>query len=284
MPAAIKKSPKKKKYSPKSKIKKGVPGRWKTGILLILLALSPFYYKHILKIAAPAWRWISNMGGNPNYRSYKSFNIHIPTNYKIHGIDVSFYQGMIDWQKVKNMREDSVHIGFAFIKATEGLWLVDPYFRRNWREGQKAGITCGAYHFFWPEKSGKLQAMFFLQYVKSLKGRLPPTVDIEVLDRVPPAKMRLELNAFLKQVESQTKIKPIIYTPLKFYRDYLRGYFDNYNFWIAHYSEPELNLGDTALWEFWQHSDKAKVNGIPYVVDFDVFNGDSLAFKKLLVH
>jgi lysozyme len=61
------------------------------------------------------------------------------------------------------MEDDSVRVGFAFIKATEGLMLVDSYFKRNWREAPKAGITCGAYHFFRPKKAGLWQARFFLQ-------------------------------------------------------------------------------------------------------------------------
>ena len=246
------------------------------------MLLSPFYYGYVIKSIASTWRWIWDIGKASNYRVYKSFNIRIPTNYKIHGIDVSSYQGKIDWQRVKNMREDSVHITFAFIKATEGILLVDPYFQRNWREAPKAGIACGAYHYFRPRFSGKWQARFFLQNVKTQKGFLPAVVDIEELDGIKPAKMRDELNDFLKQVEAKTKVKPIIYSGLTFYQDYLSGYFDDYHLWIAHYYKPQLSVGHAINWKFWQHSDKAKVNGISYIVDFDVFNGDSLAFKKLL--
>jgi len=280
------KSPAKKKVAYKRKVKKkGLSIKWKIGLAgLLLLLLSPFYYGYIVKNITSTWRWIRDIGTNSNYRTYKNFNIRIPTNYKIHGIDVSSYQGKIDWQRVKNMRQDSVHISFAFIKATEGVLLVDPYFQRNWREGQKAGIACGAYHYFRPKLSGKWQARFFLQNVKMQKGNLPMVVDIEELDGVQPAKMRERLKDFLSQIEIKTKVKPIIYSGLSFYQDYLLSYFDDYTLWIAHYYQPQLIVGSTINWKFWQHSDKAKVNGINYVVDFDVFNGDSLAFKKLLVH
>jgi len=283
VPVPKKKPPVKKKLPPKKKTKKGFSTKWKIAVVaLVLLLLSPFYYGYVIRSVISTWRWMRDIGSNPNYRVYKSFNIRIPTKYKIHGIDVSSYQGRIDWHKVKNMQEDSVHINFAFIKATEGLVKVDPYFQRNWREALKAGITCGAYHYFRPKLSGKWQALFFLQNVKIRKGDLPPVVDIEELNGVQPEKMREELTIFLKQIEAQTKVKPIIYTGLKFYQDYLPGYFDDYTLWIAHYYQPELNLGGTANWSFWQHSDKARVNGIYHGVDFDVFNGDSLAFKRLL--
>ena len=248
------------------------------GILLILL--SPFYYGYILNGFVSTWRWIKDLGQNPNYRTYKSFNIKIPKNYQVHGIDVSYYQGKINWLKVKEMKEDDVRVDFAFIKATEGVMLVDPYFQRNWREAPKAGLICGAYHFFRPKKSGKAQAKFFLQVVNMEKGDLPPVVDIETLDGVTPLRMRLELSDFLTYIEMKTGIKPIIYTGLKFYEDNLQDKLDDYPLWIAHYYQPKLRL-DKSKWKFWQHSDKAKISGIGHVVDFNVFNGDSLALQRM---
>ncbi|KLT65578.1 glycoside hydrolase family 25 protein [Pedobacter sp. BMA] len=250
------------------------------GMLLILL--SPFYYGYILNGFVSTWRWVRDWGQDPNYRTYESFNIKIPKKYSVHGIDVSYYQGKINWPLVKEMKEDEVKIRFAFIKATEGLLQVDPYFQRNWREAPKAGIVCGAYHFFRPKKSGKAQAKFFLQVVNIEKGDLPPVVDIETLDGVSPLRMRLELSDFLTYVEMKTKVRPIIYTGLKFYEDYLEDKLDNYPLWIAHYYQPKLRLAE-GKWKFWQHSDKAKINGIGHVVDFNAFSGDSTALAGMLV-
>ncbi len=275
----LKKSPVKKKSN------KGWSAQFKiamVGVLLVLL--SPFYYKYVVRSVAFAWQWAKGIGEtDPHYRSYKSFNIHIPDKYTIHGIDVSYAQGKIDWQKVKAMEEDSVRISFAFIKATEGVASADPYFRRNWREAPKAGIVCGAYHYFKPNKSGILQARFFLQNVKVEKGDLPVVVDIEELNGVSPVKMRQELSAFLKYIETKTTAKPIIYSSLNFYQEYLQGYYDGYNLWIANYHQHILKVKNDTHWQFWQHSNKASINGIHNVVDFDAFNGDSLAFKQLLV-
>lgn len=259
------------------------PTKWKiiiAGLLLILL--SPFYYGYVVKGFVASWRWVKDWGQDPEYRTYESFNIKIPKKYSIHGIDVSYYQGKINWQKVKTMKEDEVNISFAFIKATEGVLLVDPYFQRNWREAPKAGIICGAYHFFRPKRDGKTQAKFFLQVVNIEKGDLPPVVDVETLDGVTPLKMRAELSDFLNYVETKTKVRPIIYTGLKFYEDYLDGNFDDYPLWIAHYYQPKLRL-DKDRWKFWQHSDKAKINGIGHIVDFNAFNGDSTELAKMLV-
>lgn len=251
------------------------------GLLLILL--SPLYYGYILKIGSSTLGWFRNIGDDPNYPSYEDYGIRIPQNYSIHGIDVSYYQGKIDWHKVKAMNEDDVKVHFAFIKATEGVMLVDRYFQRNWREAAKAGIICGAYHFFRPRKSGKWQAKFFLQTVDVERGDLPPVVDVEELNGVPASKMRKELKEYVNYIEDKTGVKPIIYTGLSFYQDYLDGHFDNYPLWIAHYYKAKLKISPKTKWHFWQHSDKAKVNGIGHVVDFNVFNGDTLSFRKLLV-
>lgn len=256
---------------------------WKPLLVVLLIVLSPFYYGYVVSVFSSAWRWVRDIGENPNYRTYKSFGIRIPSKYHIHGIDVSYAQGKIDWQKVRDMQEDSVHISFAFVKATEGLLTTDPYFKRNWREAPKYGIACGPYHFFRPEKNGAWQARFFLQNVKLERGDLPAVADIEVLDGVSPAAMRKELRAFLVRVEAQTRTRPIIYTNIRFYVDYLAGYFDDYTLWIAHYHQEDLKINNKLDWQFWQHSDRAKVNGIGHVVDFNAFRGDSAGFVKLLV-
>ncbi|WP_258138064.1 glycoside hydrolase family 25 protein [Mucilaginibacter phenanthrenivorans] len=274
----------KRKSPPKKKSANSFSTKWKVALAgFLLILLSPFYYGYVIKAFTSSWRWIRDLGSDPHYRTYKSFNIRIPDKYTIHGIDVSSYQGRIDWSLVKAMQEDEVRVSFAFIKATEGVVIVDPYFQRNWREAPKAGVICGAYHYFRPKVSGKWQAIFFLQNVKTEKGDLPMAVDVEELNGVAPAKMRAELKEFLKYIELKTKIKPIIYSGLKFYQDNLQGYFDDHTLWIAHYYQPQLSVGSSIKWRFWQHSDKAKVNGINHVTDFNAFNGDSIAFSKLLV-
>ncbi|MGF7038497.1 lysozyme [Mucilaginibacter lappiensis] len=278
------KAPVKRKPTPKKKKKEAGSVYWKIAIAgLLLILLSPFYYGYVLRSFSATWRWIMDIGQDQNYRTYKSFNVRIPSGYTVHGIDVSSYQGKINWQKVKAMNDDGVHISFAFIKATEGVLSMDPYFQRNWREAPKAGIICGAYHFFLPQKSGLWQARFFLQTVKVEKGDLPMVVDVEQLYKTSPAKMREQLLSFVNHIENKTGVKPIIYTNISFYQDYLQGYFDDYTLWIAHYYQPVLNVSSKTNWQFWQHSDKARINGINQKVDFNIFKGDSTAFRKLLI-
>jgi lysozyme len=214
---------------------------------------------------------------------YPGFKIDLPDNYQIHGIDVSKYQDFIDWQSVKAMEVNDVKIGFAFIKATEGVANVDVQFRRNWRKAESAGMIKGAYHFFLASKSGKAQARNFISTVNLQPGDLPPVIDIEQLYGATPEKMRREVKEWLDVVEDHYKVKPIIYTYVHFYSHFLStGQFDDYPLWIAHYLEKNKPRIDRP-WLFWQHNETGRVNGITSRVDFNVFNGDSADFYDLLI-
>lgn len=213
---------------------------------------------------------------------YEAFGIPIPDKYPIHGIDVSRYQQYISWKAVRDMRVKNIQLGFAFIKATEGVGRVDPFFNRNWRKAKEAGVVRGAYHFFIPWKDGKLQAQQFIKKVALESADLPPVLDIEVLSGVQPARMRIEVQKWLDAVETYYGVKPIIYTNADFYKRYLGDDFDAYPLWVAHYLQPHQPRINRE-WAFWQHSEAGRVNGIVSKVDFNVFSGDSAQFRALLV-
>lgn len=215
--------------------------------------------------------------------SYEQFGIEIPVNYSIHGIDVSKYQDVIDWGSVKGMRVNDMQIGFAFIKATEGLVNEDALFQRNWRKAKEAGLVRGAYHFFLATKSGKEQAENFINSVNLLSGDLPPVLDIEQTYGVSGDKLRQRVKEWLQTIEAYYNTVPIIYTNVDFYRQYLRDDFDKYPLWVAHYLQKERPR-IYRDWNFWQHSEGGRVNGIVTRVDFNVFNGDSSDFRKLLIN
>ena len=213
---------------------------------------------------------------------YEAFGIELPTNYSIHGIDVSKYQDMIDWESVKAMNISDIQIGFAFIKATEGIGKEDTYFKRNWRKAREAGVIRGAYHFFLATKNGKSQAENFIASVDLEPGDLPPVIDVEQTYGVPSSKLRERVKDFLNTVENHYGVRPILYTNVDFYKQYLKDEFDQYPLWVAHYLQKERPR-IYRPWHFWQHSETGHVNGISYKVDFNVFNGDSTAFRQLLI-
>ncbi len=225
---------------------------------------------------------ISNYFNSPKFVRYPAFEIDLPVNYAIHGIDVSRYQRTIDWVAVEAMHDQQVKIGFAFIKATEGLGRVDNGFRRNWFNAGKTKIPRGAYHFFISSKSGKAQAENFIETVNLKPGDMPPVLDIETANGASAENIQQRAKDWLQMIEKHYKVKPIIYTNIDFYENFLVEKFEDYPLWVAHYyvkDKPRINR----KWVFWQHNEKGRVNGIDAFVDFNVFNGDSAAFRKLLV-
>lgn len=223
--------------------------------------------------------WLERQAGLIRYRE---FGIPIPSNYSLHGIDVSRYQQIINWDAVKAMNVQETKIQFAFIKATEGNDNIDFYFKRNWRKAKEAEMIRGAYHFFIASKDGTMQARNFINKVKLQSGDLPPVLDVEQTNGVSKAVLQQRVKAFLYAAELAYGVKPVIYTNADFYKAYLSDEFDDYPLWVAHYlrpSEPRINRD----WHFWQHSERGRVNGISGKVDFNVFNGDSTDFAKLLM-
>ncbi len=234
-------------------------------------------------VATAAWmlyQWITYR--KVQFTRYPEFGIDIPESYSIHGIDVSKYQSTIVWDEVKAMKVKEVQLGFAFIKATEGISNTDPQFKRNWKKAKENEIVRGAYHFFIASKDGRLQAENFIDRVDLETGDFPPVLDIEQLNGTSSIQLRKEAKEWLDIVEHHYGVKPIIYTNVDFYKRHLGVEFDAYPLWVAHYYQlqhPRIERG----WVFWQHSDIGLVNGVNGKVDFNVFNGDSTEFRNLLI-
>ncbi|MCU1256763.1 MAG: Lyzozyme (1,4-beta-N-acetylmuramidase) [Candidatus Angelobacter sp.] len=100
-----------------------------------------------------------------------------------------YYQEVVDWAVVA-----SGGVGFAFAKASEGKSVSDAYFVDNWSAIKAAGMLRGSYHFFHPASPPQEQADLFLTQLAKANGGsavlspgdLPPMLDIEVTDGVPP--------------------------------------------------------------------------------------------------
>lgn len=216
------------------------------------------------------------------FTRYPGFGISIPTDFIIFGIDVSHHQGHIAWDAVRKMREGRISVGFAFIKATEGIRLKDARFDRNWRKAGEQGVRRGAYHYFLPDKNARQQAVHFIRQVKLAGGDLPPVLDVEETRGMPPATIRKRVREWLDIVGRHYGVKPIIYASPSFYHKVLGTSFNDHRLWVAHYvrrNRPRIARD----WVFWQFSESGRVNGIRSRVDFNVFSGDSAEFRKLLM-
>ena len=190
---------------------------------------------------------------------------------KVVGIDVSQYQGTINWEQVKNI-ENSFPIRYVFIRATVGQDKVDNEFENNWRQSKNNGIVRGAYHYYRPNENSLAQANNFISTVKLEKGDLPPVLDIEQLPKNQTLdSLKVGLKRWLVKVEDHYKVKPIIYSGEKFYNAFLKEEFSEYTFWIANYNFFVEDLKDD--WLFWQFTEKATVDGIDGNVDANIYNG-----------
>ena len=223
-------------------------------------------------IFALVWNGIIILNGIASYQ------------YDIKGVDVSSYQGEIDWSVLSSQK-----ISFAFIKATEGSSFVDEYFAYNFQEAQKTSLSVGAYHFFSYDSEGKTQAENFINTVVPFEGMLPPVIDLEFYgdkEKNPPARADVEkqLKVMLVLLEEHYNQKPIIYATEKSYELYLSNDYKEYDIWIRNvFSKPKLY--DERSWTFWQYTNRKKLkgyNGTEKYIDVNVFNGSSQEFSAYL--
>lgn len=199
---------------------------------------------------------------------------------KVRGIDVSHYQGEIDWERLRKAQLQGVPLSFIFVKATEGTSLIDENFNLNFWNARRNNIVRGAYHFFSTKTPARDQAKFFCKFVQLEDEDLPPVLDVEAIGDLSPQKLRAEVLVWMNLVERHFGVTPILYTSYKFKTSYLNTKdFDRYPYWIAHYYVDTLTYKGN--WHFWQHTDAGKIDGIRGYVDVNVFNGSYDDLVKL---
>ncbi|MDE2363364.1 MAG: glycoside hydrolase family 25 protein [Hyphomicrobiales bacterium] len=206
-------------------------------------------------------------------------------NYEIHGIDVSKYQGPIDWQAVAGS-----DVQFAWIKATEGGNHMDSRFSENWAGAKAAGVPRGAYHFVYWCRPWREEMAWFIANVPVEPDALPPVLDVEATPEsrtcrrtLYPQEVIPEMREMLLTMERHFGKKPIIYTTVDFYEAELSdGALKEFPIWVRstkHY--PSVRYGDRK-WHFWQYQSDGSVPGIGANVDRNVFHGDAKEWQRWL--
>lgn len=192
-----------------------------------------------------------------------------PSDQLLKGIDVSRWQGKVDWSAAAA----SGLCEFAYVKATEGLYGVDKRFAENWAGTLSAGVPRGAYHFLTAFASADVQAHRFLQAYPG-DGELPPALDLEWGSRgeAPSAASALE---WLRVVYDALGVRPVVYLSPAFAAQHMAGSDGAeiarlHELWVAHYGveEPIVPAGWSG-WRIWQRG-QALVPGIAGKVDVDV--------------
>ncbi|MGN1404459.1 MAG: GH25 family lysozyme [Ruminococcus sp.] len=199
--------------------------------------------------------------------------------FPVHGVDVSEYQGEIDWEVLA-----AQDISFAFIKATEGSGYVDPQFSDNWKNAAETELRIGAYHFFSFDSSGETQAALFTQTVEPVENMLPPVVDVEYYGdyrETPPDRetVKQELSTMLNALEEVYGMKPILYVAGGTF--WLTEAFPEYAYWERSvYSGPPGGDAERT-WTFWQYSNRLRLkgyDGVERYIDGNVFVGSEEEF------
>lgn len=205
-----------------------------------------------------------------------------PWHYAVHGVDVSRYQGDIDWARVRRS-----NISFAFIKATEGGDVADEMFATNWVLARAAGMPRGAYHYYYFCRSPEEQARWFMEHVPADPAALPPVLDIEWTHtsrtcpfRPEPEDVRAMMHRYLSLVTRHYRKRPVIYSTVDFYADNELWKVEGYDFWLRSVAGHPSVTYPAQDWAFWQYTGTGIVPGIAGRTDINAFVGSQGDFVR----
>jgi lysozyme len=237
-------------------------------VVIILLTYLLFHFRNLIYESVV-----------PRFQSYRASKI--PGGYSVHGLDVSMYQGRIDWDNLGKINK-SIPVDFVIMRATMGGLGQDREFRRNWKAVKKKGLVRGAYHYYNPDVNSILQAENFILTVDLEPGDLPPVLDIEKVSNVQNmADLRRGVQNWLDRVHKHYGVRPILYSGASFYHSYLRDEFDEYPLWVANYRRVNSPTGRD--WIMWQFTEKGTIPGIRGFVDMNVFAGSRVDLERLRI-
>lgn len=247
--------------------------------ILVLLAGLTFGIKSFV------WPFVSGLaGGAPDSKQHtlQSVTQKLPRQEYLYGIDLSHYQGEIQWNQIQEIAPE-VPVSFVILRATMGENGYDRHFEDHWLQVKWKKKVRGAYHYFRPNEDGSLQAQQFISKVKLLPGDLRPIVDLEKEPRKKKIHdLRRELTICLRTLEAHYKVKPILYTMDSFYQSYLQtDEFKEYPLWIANYNLNQTPK--TTHWIMWQFSEKGSLKGINEKVDLNLFRGGQKKLQQYLL-
>lgn len=186
------------------------------------------------------------------------------------GMDVSVYQGEIDFSAVKDSGVEAV-----YIRAGYGADKVDRYFQRNAEGAARAGLHFG---FYWyvtarTEDEARRQAAAFASVIRGTGYDCRPAMDFENYTGLPNAQVNAIGRAFQEELSRQTGTTPLLYTDASAAERVWDAGMGAYPLWAAEYgpSEPRIEGSPWTAWAGFQYSDSGRVPGIRAAVDLDRF-------------
>ena len=183
------------------------------------------------------------------------------------GIDISNWQGTVDFNAVKNSG-----VQVVYIKASEGDYFKDPYLNSNYTNAKSSGLLVGFYHFFQPTINAKVQAKFFVDAISNTKSDCRLALDIEISDGYNYIELSNMCIEFLEEVKRLSGYDVVVYTYTYFAQTNLSDSLSVYPLWIAHYGVQ--TPADNPIWDKWsgfQYSSTGNVPGVNGPCDLNVF-------------
>ena len=245
--------------------------------LLILMALTLAACGHRTVVPSTQPQSAVRQVTAPNFAEAKgvSWSGTQPSHYPVHGVDISVWQGEVDWPTAR-----ANGVNFAYLKATEGGDHFDPAFAQNWQTTARAGVAHGAYHFFYHCRPAIQQARWFIAHVPNSRGALPPVLDMEWTPRSPtcPKKrpadtVRADAHIFLNAISTHYGKRPVLYTTPDFYTENQLWKLSGVDFWLRSVAAHPSDSFPDQHWLLWQYSGTGLVPGIRGQTDLDVFAG-----------
>ena len=196
-----------------------------------------------------------------------------PSNTKLYdGIDVSAWQGNIDFNQVKNSG-----ISIVYIKASEGFYSIDPYFEQNYLASKNAGLKVGFYHYVTARsvEDAIKQANFFASNISGKISDCKLAMDFESFGNLDKNSINEIALAFISTVENLSKKDAIVYSNAYTATNIFDFRLSKYPLWVAQYevSSPTV-YNNWNYWEGWQYTDEGEVPGISVYVDKNKFTPD----------
>jgi GH25 family lysozyme M1 (1,4-beta-N-acetylmuramidase) len=192
------------------------------------------------------------------------------------GIDVSKWNGDIDWRKVKDAGVEFAIIRAGYRGSVTGSIVVDPYFEYNMKEAASAGVSAGVYFFTQAvnEVEAVEEASAVIELIKKYNIEFPIYIDTEGAggngraDALDKETRTLVCEAFCRTIEN-AGYKAGVYASRNWYYNNLEtSGLERYQIWLAEYRSAPLYQG---YYNMWQYTSKGKIDGIEGNVDLDIF-------------
>lgn len=189
------------------------------------------------------------------------------------GIDVSNWQGYIDYEGVKS---DGVDV--VYIKASQGSNIKDAYFDINYENAKANGLKVGFYHFLTATNTEQAieEARFFVSVIANKAPDCKLVLDYEVFGGVEVEEINQIAEVFLETTKRLTNKEVILYSDLSNAQNLFgRELSENYGLWLAYYGDYRELENVQTNWEKFlgiQYSDRGRVSGINGFVDMDKYS------------